>query len=178
MSVTPAGTSPAGGTYIRAGGGVQISPRRIGGALVWACAALLAAMAGYFAVSASHESSQSSLLHRHGVPVTATITGCSAVSSGIGMGIEYYQCTGSYTLGGQTFNEVIHGSRSQLDSGQHVPAVAVPGHPSLLSTPKAAAAGSSSTGQNAAAVALGGLAAGLIGIRLRTRLRARLRAPA
>jgi hypothetical protein len=178
MSATPAGTSPGDRTYIRAGGGADINPRRLVGILVWICVALLVAFAVYFAVSANQRSSQLSLLHQHGIPVTATVTGCTAVGSGIGMGVEYYQCTGSYALGGQAFNEVIRGSRNQMDNGQRLAAIAVPGHPSLLSTVSAARARKSSTGENTAAVVLGATAVGIVGGQLRALRRRRRRAAA
>jgi hypothetical protein len=85
-------------------------------------------------VSAANHNSNLDTLRHHGVPVRATVTGCEGIGSGIGMGISYYDCRATYTLAGQTYNEILGGSRSQLQPGEVVSAVAVPGRPALLST--------------------------------------------
>jgi hypothetical protein len=72
-------------------------------------------------------------VRHHGVPVQVTVTGCQGISSGVGMGIEYWECRGTYSISGHSYNEVIGGSRARLETGQIVPAVAVPGQPRLLS---------------------------------------------
>ena len=74
------------------------------------------------------------------------------------MGVEYWQCQGSYSLAGRSFTEVINGSRSLLDAGQQVQAIAVPGQPALLSTVAAVRKSQSSSGQYLAAAALGAAA--------------------
>src|SRR5207249_1448379 len=99
----------------------------------------LAVSAAALAISAGNENARASKLQQRGVPVAATVSGCSGISSGVGMAIEYWECRGTYTLGGQQYNEVIRGSRARLNPGQTVPAVAVPGEPTLLSTAAAAA---------------------------------------
>ena len=168
MSVTPAGASSGGdGTYIRgggtqAGGGAQVAPWLLATILIWLLVVVLAGLAVYFAVAGSSESSRLSTLRQRGVPVTATVTGCVAIGSGIGMGVEYWQCQGSYSLAGQSFTEVINGSRAQLDTGQRVAAIAVPGEPSLLST-VSSARGSGSSGTDDAIAATLGAAALAIG---------------
>jgi hypothetical protein len=99
----------------------------------------LAVSAAALAISARHESTRATRLQQHGVPVTATVSGCSGISSGIAMAIEYWECRGTYSLGGHQYNAVIRGSRAHLSPGQTVAAVAVPGEPALLSTAAAAA---------------------------------------
>jgi hypothetical protein len=90
-------------------------------------------------VSGARQNARLHRLHHQGVPVVVTATGCVGISSGIGMGIEYWECRGTYTLGGHSYNQVIRGSRAHLENGQKVQAVAVPGEPGLLSTADAAA---------------------------------------
>jgi hypothetical protein len=106
-------------------------------------AVLLAVLAITIAltISAARENSRVDAVRHRGVPVEVTVTGCQGISSGIGMGIEYWECRGAYSLAGRSYNEVIGGSRALLATGQIVPAVAVPGQPRLLS---AAAAGTHS----------------------------------
>ena len=168
MSATPAGTSSGDGTYIRGGGtrsgaGAEITPRRLATILIWLLVALLVTFSVYFASSASNQNSRLSALRQRGVPVTATVTGCVGISSGVGMGIEFWQCRGTYSLAGETFNEVINGSRRLFDSGRQVQAIAVPGQPALLSTVSAVRNGRSSSGQYAAAAGLGAGAVALAG---------------
>jgi hypothetical protein len=93
----------------------------------------LLAIAVALTISAAHENSRADTVRHRGVPVHVTVTGCQGVSSGIGMGIEYFECRGTYRLDGRSYNEVIGGNRVQLQTGQMVPAMAVPGQPRLLS---------------------------------------------
>ena len=166
MSVTPAGSSSGDGAYIRGqgtrtGGGAHVDPRVLAAILVWLLVGVLAALAVYFAVAGSRESSRLNTLRHRGVPVTATVTGCVGISSGVGMGIEYWQCRATYTLAGRTFNEVINGSRAVLDTGQSVGAIAVPGDPSLLSSVSSVHGSGSSGTDNVIAAVLGAVAVAL-----------------
>ena len=139
----PAPAPPDSGSYIRGGGGVDVDPRRILRPLAVLCLVALAGLSIGLALSAGNENGKEAALRKHGVPVQVTVTGCLAVSSGIGMGIEYWQCRGNYTLGGHQFNELIGGSRALLIAGRQEAAVAVPGQPALLSTFAAVAKGRS-----------------------------------
>jgi len=127
------------GGFIRGSGGTEISGRRLFDVLAAACVAALVVVAALLSISAVHQANSSTLLHQRGVPVQVTVSGCLAISSGIGMGVEYWRCHGTYTLDGQRYDEVISGSRGLLEAGATVAAVAVPAHPGLLSTPQAAA---------------------------------------
>jgi hypothetical protein len=113
---------------------VTIHTRRVLGVVAALCVVVLLAFAVELTISAARGSERTTRLRHQGVPVEVTVTRCLGIGSGVGMGIEYWQCRGSYSLGGQTYNEVIHGSRSVLDTGQQIPAIAVPGQPTLLST--------------------------------------------
>lgn len=164
MSATGAGGSP----FIRAGGGVQMNPRRLAGVLIWLTVAALVGVSAYLAATAVQQDSRLATLRRHGVPVVATVTGCRGISSGVGMGIEYWQCRGSFVLSGHTYEEYIGGSRALLDQGTRVDAVAVPGRPQLLSTAAWVRKGRSSTAEYAVAASLGAagvlLAAGRVAV--------------
>jgi hypothetical protein len=122
----------------------------------------LTASAAALAVSAGRDNARATRLQHHGVPVVATVSGCSGISSGIAMAIEYWECRGTYSLGGQQYNEVIRGSRAHLDPGQTVPAVAVPGEPALLSTAASAAQQHSPWSSYVIAIVLGAVAVGLL----------------
>lgn len=96
---------------------------------------MLVAMVGLsiaLAVATTRNHSGLEALSRRGVAVQATVTRCLAISSGVGMGVEYWRCQGSYSLGGRTYDQTIGDSRRLLDVGAVLPAVAVPGHPDLL----------------------------------------------
>lgn len=136
---TPVTPASGGEDYVR---GVRATPVSTGRVLrVVALICLLGLVVAEIAVlvAVTTDKSLGDKLRRHGVPVHATVTGCVAISSGIGMGTEYYECRGAYSLGGQTYTAVIRGSRSLLRTGDTVAAVAVPGDPSLLATPASAA---------------------------------------
>jgi hypothetical protein len=159
MSVTGAERRPDGSTYIRAGGGVPVSGRRLGGVLVWLVVAVLFGVAAYMALLAAGRDSRMALLRHHGVPVDVVVSGCRGISSGVGMGIEYWQCSGSFTLAGRGYEEVIGGSRALLERGQHVGGVVVPGRPGSLATAASVrrAGGSGAEYAAAAGLAVAGL---------------------
>ena len=182
MSVTPDGRPPGDATYIRGGGGVDMNPRLLAAVLAWVGVAVLAAFAAYYAVSGSQRSSNLSELRAKGVPVEATVKGCVAIGSGVGMGIEYWQCNASYTLAGSAFTERLNGSRAFIENGQTIAAVAVPGDPSLLSTAASVRGGHSSTGDYVASTVSGVVAAssaaGLVLLRRRRNRLSAAREPA
>ena len=123
--------------FIRAGGGVALNGRRIAFVLGALGLAVLISVTAVVAASAASANSQIDRLRSQGVPVEMTVTGCLDISSGIGMGIEYWQCRGTYSLGGRSYEEVIGGQRQLLDAGQRIAVVALPGHPALVSVPQA-----------------------------------------
>lgn len=150
-------------SYIRGGGSVQIDPRRLGRGLAVAAVAVLAACTVVLAVVAATGHSGADALRRHGVPVQVSVTSCTGITSGIGMGAEYYQCQGRYELGGRTYESTIHGVRSQEPEGAVLSGVAVPGQPSTLSL--RAGAQSSSLSRYVPAIVLGALTVvGAIGL--------------
>lgn len=124
--------SAAGASYIRAGGGVEIRRRLVLQLLAGIAAVALAGSAVALAASAAVQNSQRQKLAHHGVAVTATVTGCVALGSGVGEAIIGYTCNGRYTLDGRTFVAVIHGPDFDRPVGSAVASVAVPGSPSLL----------------------------------------------
>lgn len=126
---------PDEGSYIRGAGANSVDPRRVAWVLaVGAVVVLAGSTVVLFLFAASGDSSNARLRSR-GVPVQATVTGCTGISSGIGMSVEYYTCKGSYTLDGASFEVDIRGSRAQMPPGRVVQAVAVPGDPASLSLP-------------------------------------------
>ncbi|HWE56027.1 MAG TPA: DUF3592 domain-containing protein [Acidimicrobiales bacterium] len=122
-----------GSTYIRGASTKRVDGRRVLLVLAWATAAVLLAVATYLTVETHQHNSGNAELRRHGVAVRVTVTGCQGISSGIGMGIEYWDCTGSFTLAGRSYSEVIHNSRTQRPTGATLDAVVVPSKPSSLS---------------------------------------------
>jgi hypothetical protein len=137
---------------------VKVDPGRllIVGAVV--VIVVLAVSAVTLTISGARQNDRLNQLEHHGVPVSVIVDSCSGVSSGIAMAVEYWECRGAYTLGGHQYNEVIRGSRAHLNPGQTVGAVAVPGKPSLLSTPAAAARRPSAWSPYVTPIILGALA--------------------
>jgi hypothetical protein len=158
VAATPDGSS----SYIRAGGGVDVRGGRVAAIVAVSCAIVLAAVAVALAVGAAHRNARFAALRHNGVPVTATVTGCLAISSGVGMGIEYWQCRGDYTVAGRTYNEVIGGSRQLLERGQTVDAVASSAHPTVVATAAAVSKAGTSGTSYAVPVVLGAAAVALV----------------
>jgi protein-S-isoprenylcysteine O-methyltransferase Ste14 len=145
MPAAPQAPPPDDGTsYIRAAGAVKVDAGRLVRGLVVAGLVVLVVVAIALTVGAASQNTRLDKLRHHGVPVQARVTGCLGISSGIGMAIEYWECRGTYTLGGHSYTEVIGGSRTHLLDGQTLPAIAVPGDPTLLSTVASVARKSSS----------------------------------
>ena len=132
--MSPTGSPPGDAAYIRGGGGVEVDARLVVRVVAALGILALVGTAVALTVSAASANSRIDRLRHRGVPVTAVVSGCLAIGSGIGMGIEYWQCRADYTLSGHRYNEVIGGSRTLLDRGQTVQAVAVPGEAASLST--------------------------------------------
>lgn len=118
--------------YIRGGGGVQVNVRKVVAVLVAVGMAVLLGISAELAWSAAHRNDEVTRLQHHGVAVAVTVQRCLGISSGVGMGIEFYECDGTYQLAGQTHDEVIGGSRNRLLPGQTIAGVADPGRPTVL----------------------------------------------
>ena len=139
MPTTPIPPAADTGDYVRGVRATTVQSGRVLRVLAVICMlALVGAEIGVL-VTVTNDKSVADKLRHHGVPVTATVTGCVGISSGVGMGIEYWQCRASYSLGGQSYVAAIRGSRSLLEVGTRVAAVAVAGDPALLSTPASVA---------------------------------------
>lgn len=159
-------TVPASRDYIRGGGGSDTDPRRVLRILVWVLVAVLAGVTVALAVTTAGNGSQADRLRSRGVAVQATVTGCLGIGDGVGMGVEYWQCKGSYSLGGpDSYDAVIGGSRRLLGTGTLVAARVVPGDPASLTLASALPA-PASISSYVPAIVTGGLTlmAGLLAI--------------
>ncbi len=135
METTP--TPPAGAApgYIRGTAPPSIDGRRVAAVALILSTLALAALTVILSLSAARGNPANAALRSSGRPVKATVTGCTAISSGIGQLIQYYDCTGSFTLGGKREEATIRGERNQLPAGTVLDAVAAPGSPALLALP-------------------------------------------
>lgn len=127
---SPASAAAAG--YIRGGGGVDLGRKRVGAVLIGLTLIILVTLALVLAVNAARQNYRIDRLHASGVPVNVTVSSCLGMASGTGITESAFQCRGSFTLGGQTYNEVINGTGDLHAPGQVLPAVTVPGDPTLL----------------------------------------------
>jgi Protein of unknown function (DUF3592) len=133
MTGSDAATSPEAAGYIRGGGGVEISAGRAVRVLGYLAVICLLGLAVGLTVSAVDQNSRTDLL-RGAVPVEATVSGCEGISSGIGMGIEYWSCRASYEFAGKRYDEVIGGSRTHLTTGQALTVAVSPRDPTVATT--------------------------------------------
>ena len=162
MSAKPARPGSTNGAgYIRGGGGVAVDVRRLLRVGIVICLAGLVAATIILAVYATNQNNQRTELQSHGVPVEATVVGCLGVGSGTGATVYNYSCRASYALSGHTYQAVIKGTSSVYPVGQHLPAVAVPGHPGLLATTAAVASESATWTSYIGTIVVGGLAVAL-----------------
>jgi hypothetical protein len=130
---------PEGGSYIRGGGGAHIGGRRVARFVVGFGILILAALTVIFLVAAIDHNSRFRQLEAHGVAVDVTVTGCVGMASGTGITEAGFKCRGTFTLGNHAYNEVIGGTADLQAVGQKLPAVVVPGDPSILYTARAVA---------------------------------------
>ena len=96
-------------------------------------------VAGVLLAAGFHTNSQINELRQHGVPVTATVTGCLGLMGGTGSQSAGYSCTATYTLDGTRYTQAIPGLAFH-PTGARVSGVAVSGDPKLFSTPGLVAA--------------------------------------
>jgi hypothetical protein len=162
MAAGPGGTRPDDTSYLRGVRVAEVDTGRVVRVLIAVGLVALVVLAVILTISAARQNSRLSTLRSRGVPVTVSVTGCLGISSGIGMAVEYWECRGTYTLAGQSYTEVIGGSRAHLREGQTVAAIAVPGDPGLLSTAAAAARKHSDWASYVTPMILGGVTAILI----------------
>jgi hypothetical protein len=134
MTPPSTGSTPGDAPYIRAGGGIEIEPRRLVRVAIGFCVLVLVGIVIDMTVSAANQNSRQTKLRQQGVPVVVTVTGCLASGSGSGQTVEGYTCRGTYTVGSHRYNEVIGGTTIVHPVGQQLRAVAVPGEPTLVST--------------------------------------------
>jgi hypothetical protein len=122
-----------GGGYIRGGGGV-IDTRRLFRVVVGSAVVALVALVVVLTIEAVHKNSRIDSLHHRGVPVDVTVTNCLGILSGTGITVTSFQCNGSFSLYGRSYNAVIAGSNVNHSPGDIVKAVADPKHPASVST--------------------------------------------
>ena len=84
-------------------------------------------------VAGVQKNSQITRLHRQGVVVTITSSGCQGLLGGSGSNPAGYACRGSFTLAGRRYNENIPGN-SLHPPGELIRGVSVPGDPALVTT--------------------------------------------
>ena len=142
----PAGSGePADRVGQLRGAGVQVDARRVGQVVLGIVLATLAVLAVVFTIVGVHTNRQDDRLHRDGVPVTFTVTGCLGLLGGSGSNAAGYSCHGSYTLDGHRYSERLPGN-SFHRPGSTVAAIAVPGDPALVSPASVVATEHSSAG--------------------------------
>jgi hypothetical protein len=136
-----------------------------------AVVAALVALTVVLTVQAIHENAKLDRLHRDGIAVAATVSGCVAIASGTGITESGYRCRATFTLNGRSYTEVLGGTDALFSTGETVPAVVARNDPGNLSTTSAATRHATWTAFIGAGVALlvTGLFAGFLARRRRTR---------
>jgi hypothetical protein len=117
------------------GASVEVDVRRVGHAVVGTFLMALAATVIVLFVAGIQKNAQITRLHRQGVAVEVTVSGCLGLMGGSGSNLAGYECKGTFTLDGHRFSDAIPGS-TFYSPGTTLRAVAVPDDPALLSTPR------------------------------------------
>jgi hypothetical protein len=116
------------------GASVDVDIRRVGRVVALVCVVILAVTGAVLLVAGIHTNQQITTLHRQGVPVSITVTGCTGLIGGTGAQSAGYACNGTYLVHGTRYHQAIPGMAFHA-VGSTFPGVAVPGDPKLLSTP-------------------------------------------
>ncbi|MGO9148322.1 MAG: hypothetical protein ACLP1E_10805 [Acidimicrobiales bacterium] len=125
------------------GASAEVDARRVGHAVVGICLTALAATVIVLFVAGIQKNAQITRLHRQGVAVEVTVSGCLGLMGGSGSNLAGYECKGTFSLDGHRYSDAIPGS-AFYSPGTTFRAVAVPEDPALISTPRAMAAEHSS----------------------------------
>lgn len=121
----------AADSYIRGGAGV-VDTRRLFRILVGLAVVVLAAVVAVVTIQAADKNSRTDNLRHRGVPVDVTVTDCLGILSGTGVTVAYFQCSGSFELGGHSYHAIIGGSNINHQPGDVVKAIADPKHPTSV----------------------------------------------
>jgi len=125
--------------YIRGAGGANVSGRNVARVAVGFWLALLGCLAIVLAVQGVHQTSRDHRLQRQGVPVEVTVTSCFGRAAGTGVTPTGFSCTGTFSLDGRRYSDLIGGTSSLLARGSTLRAVTDPNHRSILATTSAVA---------------------------------------
>ncbi len=115
------------------GAGVDVDGRLVGRILAGMVLVSLAALVVVLFVAGVEKNAQIGGLRRHGVIVEVTVTRCTGLLGGSGSNAAGYVCSGTFTLDGRRYHDVIPGNKIR-DPGTHVRAVTIASAPGLLST--------------------------------------------
>jgi hypothetical protein len=122
--------------------------RSIGGSFWYVAGAILLAVFAVAIVvsfiSATNDNARIDRLKNHGVAVTVTVTSCVGNIGGSGSNAAGYTCSGSYSVHGVRYQEVIGSKTTLSTAGTTVRAVADPSRPSTVELASSVAMSSSS----------------------------------
>jgi hypothetical protein len=164
---------PSGRVGQLRGAGVSVDARRVGQVAVAIVLVTLAVLVIVFTIVGIHTNQQDDRLHRDGVPVTFTVTGCLGLLGGSGSNAAGYSCRGTYTLEGRRYAGVQLPGSSFHRPGSTVAAIAVPGDPALVSPASIVASEHSSAGAFVLPVVLAAILVLLVALLLLLRRRRR-----
>jgi hypothetical protein len=119
---------------LRGAGVSEVDVRRLSRVALAVVAVVLVVLAVLLFVAGAHKNSQVTTLQNHGVPVTATVTGCLGQLGGSGSNAAGFTCRGRYHLAGREYDEVIPGNTA-YPPGTHLRVVVAHTDPALVSTP-------------------------------------------
>lgn len=127
------GTNGAPVTALR-GASVSVDTRVVRRVVVGVVMAALLLSSVVFFVVGARKNAEANALGTDGVVVEATVVRCLGLLGGSGSNAAGYSCTGSYGVGGKTYEAELPGTNSR-SPGTRIPVVVDRGDPGLVSTP-------------------------------------------
>jgi hypothetical protein len=129
--------------YFRGAAGGPADARRVVTVAIGLVVAGLAALLCVVTAATVGEAARLDRVHRQGISVPVTVTGCVGLGSGTGITTAGYTCRGAFPLDGQRHDGVIQGSAGLLAPGTTLQGVTLRDDPAVLYAPPPAAAGPS-----------------------------------
>ena len=80
-------------SYIRGAGAGHVDGQKVLTIVSAAVLVVMLAVTAYLFSSTASANKSAEDLAQSGMAVTATVTGCQGISDGVGMGVEYYNCS-------------------------------------------------------------------------------------
>jgi hypothetical protein len=126
--------------YVRGAAGFSVDARTVKRLAAGFCIVALAVLAVVLVVQGVHTNAQNDRLKNHGLAVSLVVTHCVGRAGGTGITTEGYTCTGTFSLNGRSYTDMIGGSSALHRRGDILDGVTDPHNPKIVATAQSVAA--------------------------------------